>query len=220
MEIIETNQDPVGLKKEVNVSPTSNPTDKSTERKLKAELAEYEDSMRNLADVQDTFDFSNSSAAHASVVMCNIFRTADDYVYIFAEDLAGNVSNERYVNELKRFMRKDNRTTLTVILEAAPKRRSAAIKAILECKEHKPGKITIGYANDTQKAQDLLEEGKKMHFTIADDRMYRKEIDTDEFVAKGSFNNPEQVKFLNEKFQILLSDFTPIDSSYLFKIPD
>jgi hypothetical protein len=207
MEIIETNQDPVGLKKEVNVSPTSNPTDKSTERKLKAELAEYEDSMRNLADVQDTFDFSNSSAAHASVVMCNIFRTADDYVYIFAEDLAGNVSNERYVNELKRFMRKDNRTTLTVILEAAPKRRSAAIKAILECKEHKPGKITIGYAND-------------MHFTIADDRMYRKEIDTDEFVAKGSFNNPEQVKFLNEKFQILLSDFTPIDSSYLFKIPD
>lgn len=165
------------------------------ERKLK----KYRKAIANLADREGQYIFPNSSANHAMVVMCNIFRTAKEYVYVFAGDLNGDVSKDEYIDELVRFMNRDN-VELIVVLERKPQGKSDAVEAILKFRRENPTKkIKIGLAKDSECSLKLF-NGQHRHFTISDDRMFRLELIPTKYIAQGSFNRPEIVGELKNKF--------------------
>jgi len=179
-----------------------------------ADISKYKTLIANLANIKDDYIFPNSSQQHATVVMCNIFRTAEEYVYIVAQDLAGHVSNADYVKALKDFLEKDD-VELRVILDQRPVFRSEAINMILEQKNHSQNtKIEIGYVENTDSIRRFF-GGQRIHFTIADERMFRKEIDTDKFIAIGSFNRTDYVKELKEIFNDI-PNVIPIDNNFPF----
>lgn len=176
---------------------------------LYIELRAYKKAVKKMADEQVNFTIANSSKEHATVIMCNIFRTANDYIKIFAEDLHGSVSTNEYISELRNFIARSEVSTLDVIIEAKPQNASNAIRAICNLRREYPKRVKIDYANDSNSL--LADEERKIHFTFADDRMFRKEIDVKHFIAIADFNNPNEVKILKSKFESIRSTPLPDD---------
>jgi hypothetical protein len=174
----------------------------------KIDLDEYSQTIEYLAEAQDNVEFTNSGKDHARIVMSNIFKTANQYVYILARDLGGEVSKGVYLDELENFLNRGGK--LKVILEKAPDKKSKAIDIILTYKQGHPNQnIEIAYANDYD-SLFLFDDYKLKHFTIADGRMYRLEIDTDKYLALVNFNDSIKAHDLLEKFNKLKT--TPVEN--------
>ena len=92
--------------------------------------------------------------------------------------------------------RKDTR--LAVILEKRPVIKSKAITEILSNPANDGHRIQIGYIDID--CTTIFDDNKKRHFTIADDRMFRKEEDTTNFLASASFNDPVKTAELKSLF--------------------
>jgi hypothetical protein len=167
---------------------------------LTAELKIYESAIKYLADNQNNFIIPNSGKEHATIIMSNIFRTSKNYVYIFAGNLGGEVSNSVYIENLIDFLERDG-TYLEVILEEKPQIKSEAIRAILEHAKENPEKVKITYATNKESLRQSINEEEIRHFTFADDRMYRLEVDTKKFIAQANFNDEATVVRLKEKFK-------------------
>jgi hypothetical protein len=178
-------------------------------------LRQYRKAVRKFANSKANYTLPNSSSKHATIIMCNIFRTAENYICIFAGTLAGVVSNEDWRRELRNFLEKEN-TRLDVILESRPEGEfSQPIKDIIEAKKKYSNRISISYATNDEVIRNLFGDGIKRHFTFADGRMFRLEIDTENYIASASFNQPEMVENLKRKFESIPSEPFTIDDEVL-----
>jgi hypothetical protein len=182
----------------------------------------FAEAVSYFADKKTNNVITNVNAIHATLTMNNIFRTAEKYVYIVAKDLNGSVSTKEYVGWLMDFLNKKD-TILKIILEHNIDSSSSSI-AIPEIKAYKEkyqisnDRITLGYAKNISDLEfsedelsffDIKEKNKSSikHYAIADDRMYRLEIDTKEYIAIANFNDKDKVQKLKEKFSRIEPNF-------------
>jgi hypothetical protein len=153
--------------------------------------------------------FINSSASHASIVLSAIFKTAKNCIKMLSGNLAGDVSASlSYQNEIENYL--DRGGSLEIILDNFSEENPPKILDLLKFhKSINPNKILL--KSTSAKVFKESENGKsQVHFCVADDRMYRLEIDTNKYVAEGNFNNANEVANLTKTFEALKKHSTTI----------
>jgi hypothetical protein len=154
----------------------------------------YRDYISRLATKRTNEVFLNSSAAHASIVLSNIFQQSENCVKMFAGNLKGEVSNNpQYIDSIVKFLRRNGK--LQILLEEYDTNNPPEIlerirfyknKNLVSIKTH-PYELTIS-------------SGQKIHFSVGDNKMYRLETDVDKYLAEGNFGDASTAKFLSDKF--------------------
>lgn len=138
--------------------------------------------------------FYNSSAEHAAIVHQAIMCYAQNYVNIFSSALCTEISNNKdYCEMTEQFlMRNPNHKIDIVLTDYSKEYESYPIYKVLR-------KYPMQVRIRTYKGKAML-DGKKIHFTVSDDRAFRVETDIDEHMAFGNFNSPTQANNLKEAF--------------------
>lgn len=164
-------------------------------------MTEYYSAINKLAEDKSEVVFSNKGVEHASIVMSTIFDRAESYVYIYAVDMKGSISNRaNYLlsmdNLVKRFI------DVRVILDKKPENMDEAFalcKLLTLRNEKFRVKLKLATQSFRDKLLTLQEKNDEIyHFAISDDRMIRVEVDNENHLAPFcSFNQPEIVKILH-----------------------
>lgn len=180
---------------------------------MSEELKEYQQQVEFFANTKNSIPLTNSSKEHAEIIMSNIFRTTEKYVYIFAGSLKGDVSSQMYLCELNKLLVR-NTSSIKVVLESKPSSDNASevLKLLFNLKKNSGKKeISIKYLNQGD-AAIIFNGGNVKHFTIADDRMFREEDDTRNYLATASYNNPAKVAELISLYNLIDNKAIPLNS--------
>lgn len=180
-------------------------TKKSKRISIINSISEYRKQISGWANNKSSDLIENDGEEKARIIFINIFQTAEKYVYIFAGNLCGPISNDEYVTALESFLKKDN-VKLKIILEQEPNiNKSKCLKFcydFIEKNGFENGKIEISYASNLELTRLL--KGKIKHFVVSDDRMVRIEEDTKSYIGFASYNNKEIAFKLKNKFHDIL----------------
>lgn len=179
-------------------------------------LRSYAEMLEKLAIEKKEVVFFNSSAEHASLVLQTIFRHAENEIKIFAGNFNSDFcSQEAFLNSFQEFLKKDN-TKLKVLLcdlDNGKVPNNKVVSMVMRYQSRFPERVNIKHSlvkvyekNDTVTSQS--DTRKKVHFTLADGRMYRVENDTINHIAKGSFNDPSQTEEMNKVFDTIFESST------------
>lgn len=165
-------------------------------------LFQYEQLIENLASNNESMMYFNSGPDHAAVVFSTIFKYATNEVCILAGDMNGKISsNTKYLTELEKFLKRKGK--VKILLEEYKKEKNPKLFDLLaQYQFFDSDQIIIKQFDGVVTNTDTK---KKIHFCIADDKIYRVEEDTENYVANGSFNDDKTVKILNNIFNEISS---------------
>jgi len=163
----------------------------------------YVNYIRELAEQSKSVVFLNSSPQHASIVMSTMFKHSKECIKIFAGNLRGEVSkNKEYINGLNDFL-SNNGKLMILIEEYSPEKPTNITNLLINHFLKKPDNIHIK-THPFHFYQGVNK--KKIHFCVADNKMYRLETDTSNFLAEGNFNDPETSLRLSSLFDTVFDD--------------
>jgi predicted DNA binding CopG/RHH family protein len=178
-------------------------------------FARYRESIRLLAmHPPVNFEFNNSSAKHAAVVLANILETCSE-VSIYDTHLEGDIGYQHvdFISALKRFLDDDKKKLNIVIRDFADVENAKLYKTIVSYKgKNENVNIRLGSTDFIDRVQDYASTLKDesgpvsdVNFAVGDNRAYRLEIYNnggDRFHhATCNFNNPEKAQVLNQVFK-------------------
>lgn len=174
---------------------------------IKDDLTSYSKSIEKLALERSRETFLNSGKDHAAIVMGSIFKYSKEHVRVFAGNFCGEVSSQSvYLDGLKYFIQHGGK--VTIILEEYQRANNPALFDLLAIsKFFKEDKINV-FITDKKV---VGANGNKIHFTIGDNSIYRLEEDTENYAARGSFNNESEVKSLLELFDDIQKHSSVVD---------
>lgn len=163
------------------------------------ELESYQIFVKDLADKKSELLFNNSGSAHASIVMSNIFRTAENEVLIFSGSLCSDITNNNeYLESLKAFLNRNGK--LKVILETELDHKSELSSIFEGCNSS-----NIEIKNN---ATSIIKGNNFPHFAVADSKSCRlepHESGTHKHSAICCFNNKKIGMHLSTFFDNLFS---------------
>jgi hypothetical protein len=159
---------------------------------LPPEYESYKNAIENLAASDDKSVFQNSDPVHAAIVLGNIFKKATKYVKIFAGRLNGQISNNSYYLQSLQILL-EKKIPLTILLEGYPDYNTNAFKLLKTYSANSAPFISVSV---------IKSYGVFFHYTIADDCMFRLEVEANSYSAYCSFNNIETTKLLNTSFNV------------------
>lgn len=171
-------------------------------------IKDYEIFISNLAAGGEDKVFLNSSAVHAAIVMKTLFKHSKKDVMVYAYNLNGEVSKDKaYQNEVRSFLERGG--NLSVLVEDA---NSCVEGEMFQIINHyrffHPDRVKVRASKvsivDSITDNNLSKE-TQIHFTISDDKGYRKEVDINNFLAQGNFNDPIEVQKLSSIFNTIFS---------------
>jgi hypothetical protein len=160
------------------------------------ELELYKVYIRGLADNNLSEQFKNAGCECASIVLSNIYRKAQKNINIYSKAMSASVtSSDEYLSELENFLNRDGK--IRILLEETFDVNSKALEVI-----RKFGKNVnkVENAGILFRIPDNDGDMVPLHFTTADDTMFRSEFDVNGHKAFGSFNNIEETLVLNDLF--------------------
>ena len=154
----------------------------------------YKKEIFELAEKRIDKKFYNSSEKHASIVHQAIARNAKDYIYIYSSCLCTEISNNsEYCGYIDNFLSKDNKRSIRIILtDYSCNFLKMPIAGILK---KYPLQVTIKKFDGK-----VVHKIKEIHFTIADDCMFRLETDIEKHLAYGNFCSQTDVAVLKGLF--------------------
>lgn len=154
----------------------------------------YKEEIFRLAEEKRDNIFYNSSEEHATIVHQAIASTAEHDINILSSSLCSSISNNLdYLTSMRSFFTKDPSHRVRIVL--TDYKEEFQDKPIAGLFREFQDQVEIRRFNGVVKNND-----KQVHFTYADDRMYRIETDIDKHIAFGSFNSPGRVEFLASIF--------------------
>jgi hypothetical protein len=167
------------------------------------DLESYRIAVEAQADEGTAGSFKNSGAYHAAVVLGNIYRKAQQNVFVFAADFRGEISNQPYYLEnLKIYL--ERRKPLTVIFEKDPSvGTSKALQLMLQYR------FTNSDIHFYKLNGPITNPDKYTHFTLADGKYSRVE-ETGSYQAVYSFSDEETYKFFSKRVARLIAVSQPI----------
>ena len=159
----------------------------------------YKEQIFKLAKEKKDDVFYNSSEEHAMIVHQAIANTAEHDINILSSSLCSSISNnEDYLKYMRDFLSKDSSHIVRIVLTDYNEEFLNKPIAILFREFH--DQVQVRRFNGVVKNED-----KQVHFTYADDRMYRIETDIVNHIAFGNFNSPTRVAFLASIFNQVFS---------------
>lgn len=140
--------------------------------------------------------FNNSGVNHAKIVLATIFDKAQSELKILAESLTSSVAkSDLYIDNIHEFLNKNNKGTKVKILVKNDKilNNNPLLLKVFQS-HHNQVDIRI-------RDVDVFDNNKKsVHFTLADDNIYRLEENIIDFKAYGSFDNKNMNQQLSNIF--------------------
>jgi hypothetical protein len=163
-------------------------------------MKQYKDYISKLAREGKNEIFFNSGPEHAAFVMGTIFENANAYVKIYAANFSGQISNKPdYQNGLEKYLLKGKKVKILLQSDKfnSVKEKPDVFRLLKFYSLINPNQIEI----KTHPYRLVENEGdSEIHFTVADNKMYRIEEDVDSFTARGNFNNGEEAATLSNLF--------------------
>jgi hypothetical protein len=159
----------------------------------------YKQKIQNLAENRVNEMFYNTDAEHATVVLTELIKNAEKYVYIVAENMDPVVTdNEEYLKAVDFFLCKKN-VKMKILLTDYNKEKfhSSKIGTLLNKYE---GIVEI---KNSEGKKIKREGGIPINFTVSDNRAFRFERDVDNHIAFGNFNDKETASILASTFNNL-----------------
>jgi len=162
----------------------------------------YEEEIANLAAKKKNKRFYNSDSEHAKIVVRELMANADSYVYIVCCDMCADVSNnDSYIEAVKNFLTKDSKPKIEILFTHY--KNYFMDLPIAQTLKQYPEQVLL---KRLPEGMLIGKDGNQIDFTVSDDRAYRVEIDVDNQIAFGNFNNCENAKVLKERFEHFFSD--------------
>jgi len=164
-------------------------------------LDSYKKKIRNLAEKRTNEMFFNTDAKHATIVLTELIKNAEDYVYIVGENMDPTVTDdEEYLDAVENFLKKEN-AKMKILLTDYNKK---------EFDNSKIGKLLSRYKNvveikDSQK-ELVKSDGVTINFTVSDGRAFRFERDVKNRIAFGNFNDTETAISLEKSFENIFAN--------------
>ena len=144
-------------------------------------FAEYRSSIEELAHEKVDFEFGNSSAKHAAVVLANILKTSDS-VCIYDTHLEGDIAYEHvdFLSSLSTFLKTEGKSLRIVIREFADVRKARLYSALSNLKSN-IGDLDIRLVSPefVSAATDYAAnhtQHSDVNFAVGDGRAYRLEM--------------------------------------------
>lgn len=163
-------------------------------------LSTYENRIHEFAEKLDPFIFSNEGIDHAEIVFSEIYEHAKDSICIFCGNLSEQLtSRPKLFNSLSSYL--DSGKELKLLIESRPEEMSPALTKIIDA-SRKNSKIQCRVLEDSVgiNSHFNFNDNKRVHFTVADKRTFRLEIEPENYKAFCSFNNFEIGERLTQIF--------------------
>lgn len=170
------------------------------------QMKNYITYITQLANSKSNIEFLNSDEEHALAVLCQIIRSAEHTLRIFAGALCSEVpSSPEYISAISDFIEKGGK--LVVALNAFSREEatnSNLFKRLAYYIELGKDIHIYGTGAHPYLVSDPLKN--EIHFTIGDECSYRVETDIVKKTAKCNFNNPEAAANLIEFFDRIIAN--------------
>ena len=180
---------------------------------------DYKVFVRHLAETNDPRTFLNSDENHALDVFLSLFQTAKESVRIFAGCLCKHVGNNiSYVIALSEFVERGGK--LFILLNDYDEEAAKNSSLYKRLAYYASKKMPVCVKKTTARPYFTSDPEKRpFHFTVADDKAYRLEVDIEQRAAECSFNNPMMAAALAEYFDKVFAkeDSSLIDLVALFE---
>lgn len=181
-------------------------------------MKEYREYIKDLAKNDKNVVFNNSGPVHAALVMSTIFETAKKNLKILAGCFSGHISNnEEYRKSLEKYLSQGGK--IKVLLDKTKfetnfeflKKEPKIFDVLRFYSIINPDQVSIKkYTTPVTRSEKGVSEPHEVHFTVADDKMYRVEDNIETFVAFGNFSDAETSKILNSIFDAMFDNGEPI----------
>ncbi len=165
-------------------------------------LTEFDTIVSQAAQTKSSSILRNASKDRAVIVMSNIFKTAKDSINIFANQFESEIcEDQKYLMGLEDVINRG--VKINILFSETPVLNSKAVQLINNLEDNK--KKLVSLKKLSSKASDYIlnlkvNNGHSFHFAVADHRMYRFEIDTNDNQAYFSFNDRDNAKKLENIF--------------------
>lgn len=176
------------------------------ERNLTTQMKNYITYIAQLANSKSNVEFLNSDEEHALAVLCQIIRSAEHKLRIFAGALCSTApSNPEYISAISDFIEKGGK--LVVALNAFSPEEATNSNLFKRLAYYiELGKDIHIYSTGAHPYLVSDPQKNKIHFTIGDNCSYRVETDIVKKTAKCNFNNPEAAANLIEFFDRIIAN--------------
>ncbi len=176
------------------------------ERNFATQMKNYITYITQLATSKSNLEFSNSNEEHALDVLCQIFKSAEHTLRIFAGSLCSAVpSSPEYISSLSDFIEKGGK--LVVALNSFSRKEATNSNLFKRLAYYiELGKDIHIYRTGAQPYLVSDPFKNEIHFTIGDECSYRVETDIVKKAAKCNFNNPEAAANLIDFFDKIIAN--------------
>lgn len=158
-------------------------------------MEEYAKLIRDFATNQKNHVFYNSCEEHEKVVLRNLVEQSNVTIRTLCGNLCSSISTDKlYINEVTKFLERNGK--MNILFDDYSddfKLKPLCDLFVRYDRQVKIKKLKDGYDH-------ILYEGKPVHFTVADDKSFRIEIDIIKKAAWGNFNDKSNASIFSDIF--------------------
>jgi hypothetical protein len=183
---------------------------------------QYRKFVEDLAKNKTNKEFLNADTSHALIVFGNLFKYAEEEICIFASCLCGDsedylANQNEYLQELSSFIERGGKLSILLNNYVAEKAASSRLmKRIAYYQTESQYKDNIQLKETASRFHLSKETDKEIHFTVADEKAYRIELDIEKKIASCNFNNPSTATNIKRVFTTTFESAIPINLSAFF----
>ncbi|MBO0950601.1 hypothetical protein [Fibrella forsythiae] len=161
----------------------------------------YSDAIREMAIARSGMTLFNNGSDNAIIVLENILlqsKTINMFVGNFHRDICDD-STKKFEKSLKHFLL--NKGKISVILNNYDLNKDGDNNIINILKQYSASKTYRDNIDVRLTTEKPIIDNNEVHYTVGDESMYRLEYDTEKFLGKFCFNDPDTCEELLEKFK-------------------
>lgn len=171
-------------------------------------LEKYREYLKDLAEKKSNETFTNAGKEHASILMSILFQYTNNEVRIFSEGFKPElIMTQPYWNTLNDFLKRDN-NKLSIMVETNQYINDAPLSLIRKTKDRRKNntiEVRLIQENDKKNIFNQLNT-EHCNFAIFDNDKFRLEYIPEQYLAIGSFNQPENCQKLMILFDVAFAN--------------
>lgn len=172
-------------------------------------LSDYEKSVKRMAESAVDYDFSNKGYEHAGIVLTHLIKNAITSYKMYSGSLCSEVLDQNNTVTKSIIDAANRGVDIQILLEHPPKTMSdvsGALKKVMEMSESCKNIEVKCASSEFIDALSTRFLSDNLHFSVADSKAFRLEIDSEDFKAACNFNAPHLAKHLEFCFDHYFPD--------------
>lgn len=173
-------------------------------------MDKYKELLELLSKYDLDYQVVNGGPEHAAQLIGTIVRNSTTHIRAFAPEMNGDISEAKGSTLVEDFRSAIERgLTVEVMLGSKPTHESALLKVLRDGVKAAPSRVSVKLAPEEFKSE-MIENGQLVHFTVGDDKRFRKEFDPINHMAIGNMNDKFQAEVLTNVFNKHFANATPV----------